>query len=96
VGGYLQPRFRQIDVPTDFVALIDRRSSRDHLASYNLEVVRSLRNAGLVVETLEFDHDPSLCHFVRTGEFVRLDIMGWTSPAFPPALLAAKGESHVA
>jgi hypothetical protein len=75
VGGYLQPRFRQIDVPTDFVALIDRRSSRDHLASYNLEVVRSLRNAGLVMEILEFDHDPSLCHFVRTGEFVRLDIV---------------------
>ena len=26
----------------------------------------------------------------------RLHVMGWTSPAFPPALLAAKEESHVA
>jgi TPR repeat protein len=72
-GGLLEPRFRDVVVPTDFVALIDRRSAFDHLAEYNLQVVRALREAGLSLEVLEFDGDPALCHFPRMGEFLRLD-----------------------
>jgi hypothetical protein len=71
--GQLNPRFTDIPVPTEFVALIDRRSSRDHLADYSIEVVRTLRDAGLSVEILEFNSEPTLCHFLHTGEFLRLD-----------------------
>jgi hypothetical protein len=72
-AGLLMPRFRELAVPTDFVAFVDRQSPRDHLAGYNMEVVRTLRDAGLFIEVLEFDRDPTLSHFARTGEFVRLD-----------------------
>lgn len=72
-GGRLQPRFKSIAVPIDYVVLIDRRSRHDHLAAYNMEVVRSLQDAGLSIEILEFNSNPTLCHFLRTGEFLRLD-----------------------
>ena len=72
-AGLLQPRFKEVAVPTDFVILLDRRSARDHLAAYNGEVVRTLRNAGLAIELLEFNRDLTLCHFTRTGEFVSFD-----------------------
>jgi TPR repeat protein len=72
-GGLLTPQFKQIVVPTDFVALVDRQSARDHLAAYNTEVLRCLRDAGLTIEILEFNDDPTVCHLKRTGEFIRLD-----------------------
>jgi TPR repeat protein len=72
-AGLFQPRFKEVAVPTDFVILLDRRSARDHLAAYNAEVVRTLRNAGLAIEVLEFNRDLTLCLFTRIGEFVSLD-----------------------
>jgi TPR repeat protein len=72
-GGLLRPSFRDIPVPTDFVALIDRQSPRDHLAELNMQFVGALRDAGLFVEVLEFDESPALCRFVRSGERIRLD-----------------------
>jgi hypothetical protein len=72
-AGLLQPRFKEVAVPTDFVILLDRQSAQDHLAAYNMEVVRSLRNVGLSIELLEFNCDPTICYFTRMGEFVRLE-----------------------
>jgi TPR repeat protein len=71
-GGLLRPRFKEIALPTDFIVLIDRQSPRDHLATYNMEIVRTLRNAGLSIELFEFNGDPSLCHSGRTGAFLPL------------------------
>jgi TPR repeat protein len=72
-AGQLVPRFTSVAVPTDFVALIDRRSPRDHLAEYSMSVVQTLRDAGLSVEILEFRREPAVARVVRTGEFLRLD-----------------------
>lgn len=74
-AGRLSPRFVEIAVPSDFVALIDRRGPRDHLAEYNMAIVRTLRDAGLTVEVLEFAGDPGICRIAQTGEFLRLDLV---------------------
>ena len=71
----MTPKFRDVPVPVDFVALLDRQSPRDHLADYNMQVIATLRDGGLFVELAEFDDDPSLCRIARTGEFVRLDTL---------------------
>jgi TPR repeat protein len=71
-GGLFQPRYALVPVPTDFVALIDRQSANDHLTAYNLEVCRELRGAGLSVDVLEFNLDPSICRAVRSGEYRKL------------------------
>jgi TPR repeat protein len=83
-AGLLKPQFSELAVPTNFVAFIDRRSLRDHLADYNGEVVRTMRDAGLSIEILEFNADPTLSYFVRTGEFVRLDAV---IQRFPDSIL---------
>src|SRR5262249_55663083 len=72
-GGMLAPRYRSKPVPYDFVALIDRRSPRDHLASYAETVVAALRSAGVFVEQFDFDRVPWVCRRTRTGELEKLE-----------------------
>ncbi|MER8777029.1 tetratricopeptide repeat protein [Mesorhizobium sp. M0977] len=67
-GGLLTPRWRTRPVPADFVALIDRRSPRDHLASYGEAMVETLRSAGLFVEQFDFERAPWTCRRKRSGE----------------------------
>jgi hypothetical protein len=57
-GGLLTPCWRARPVPADFVVLIDRRSPRDHLASYGDAMVETLRSVGLFVEQFDFDRTP--------------------------------------
>jgi hypothetical protein len=38
-----------------------------------MEVVRCLRDVGLSIEVLEFNRDLTLCNFIRSKEFVRID-----------------------
>jgi hypothetical protein len=71
-AGQLKPQFKKVAIPTNFIVLIDRRSPRDHLADYSMAVAGTLREAGITVELLEFNGEPTLCHFVRMGEFIRL------------------------
>ena len=71
-GGLLALRYVDAPVPTDFVALIDRRGPRDHLASYSEAVVTAMRGAGLFVEQFDFYRDPRACQSQRTGETVGL------------------------
>lgn len=71
-GGLLVLRYVDEPVPTDFVALIDRRGPRDHLASYSEAVVTAMRSAGLFVEQFDFYRDPRACRSQRTGEIIGL------------------------
>jgi TPR repeat protein len=75
-GGLLRPSFKQLPIAADYVALIDRRSKRDHLADYNLEVVRTLCNAQLYVETFEFDRKAMTARSQRFGETISLGAFG--------------------
>ena len=90
-GGLLQPRYRNIPVPTDFVALIDRQSARDHLADFNRLVCSALTDAGVNVEILEFDKDPSVCRAPRSGEFLRLETV---VERFSGAILLVFGDAN--
>ncbi|MEW6645111.1 MAG: tetratricopeptide repeat protein [Pseudomonadota bacterium] len=83
-AGFLRPRFNSIVVPTDFVVLIDRQSERDHLAAYYGEVAQCLKDVGLSVEVLEFNRDPTICHDMRKGAFLRLDTI---AQRFPDSIL---------
>jgi hypothetical protein len=71
-AGMLRPRYKFVGTSNEFVILLDRRSARDHLAAFNLEVIRCLRSAGLSIETFEFNEEPSLCYSRRSGELIRL------------------------
>ncbi|MBZ9919994.1 MULTISPECIES: tetratricopeptide repeat protein [unclassified Mesorhizobium] len=82
-GGLLTPRWRTRPVPADIVVLIDRRSPRDHLASYGEAMVETLRNAGLFVEQFDFDRSPWTCRRRRSGEIKALSsVLG----GFPGAI----------
>jgi TPR repeat protein len=71
-GGLFRPQYRPESIPVDFVALVDRRGGHDHLADFNLHMCQSLAEAGLGVDVLEFNADPSLCRAVRSDSYRKL------------------------
>jgi len=68
-AGLPQVKFSDRPIARSFVAFIDRRSRRDHLAEYNIRVINVLRDAGVFVEVFQFDHDPMLCRSANSGEY---------------------------
>ena len=72
-GGLFRPKFDRVPIPNDFVALIDRRSPRDHPVAYNMEIVRAFRNCGLFVEIFHFDRDASLVQSERTENVLTIE-----------------------
>ena len=74
-GGHARVCFRNIGISSEFVVLVDRRSEQDHLAEFNLGIVRLLRDAGLFLEIWEFNSEPTVCQNPTSGEFLRTDAL---------------------
>ena len=93
-GGLLRPRYDRVAIPKDFIVLMDRRSQRDHLAAYNMEIIGVMRTSGLLIDIFFFDRDASLVQSERTQKTIKLEEL---ISCFPQSvfLIFADGEQLI-
>lgn len=65
-GGIFSPVYGSREEP-GYIALIDRKSVADHHARLALHMVADLMRTDVLIEPLEFDHDPTVLRQVEYG-----------------------------
>lgn len=71
-AGWFSPVYRARQRTGEYLVLVDRRSKRDHQASFAAELVSCLKVRGVTAHVRYFNSDPRTCTEPETGKAVAL------------------------
>ncbi|MEM7760582.1 MAG: hypothetical protein AAF298_20990, partial [Cyanobacteria bacterium P01_A01_bin.40] len=66
-GGWYTPVYETLQIPPEYLFLIDRASYGDHQARFITEMINRLDKNGVFITSYYFDDDPRIC-FPMTGQ----------------------------